>query len=39
MIDGINKRMVRNVPLNTEILLNEGETGIVENKTQASMFF
>jgi hypothetical protein len=37
-INEINKRMVRNVFLNTEILLNEGETEIFEYDIQAYMF-
>jgi hypothetical protein len=37
-IDVINKLMVRNVFLNTEILLNEGETEIFEYDIQAYMF-
>ena len=37
-INEINKRMVRNVFLNTEILLNEGETQIFEYDIQAYMF-
>ena len=37
-INEINKRMVRNVFLNTEILLNEGETQIFEYDVQAFMF-
>lgn len=38
VINEINKRMVRNVFLNTEILLNEGETEIFEYDIQAYMF-
>lgn len=37
-INDINKKMVRNVFLNTEILLNEGENEIFEYDIQAYMF-